>query len=126
MNENIFEIAVRSKMRFPFKGLISAEDAWDLSVENLDLIFKSLNSQLRQVKEESLLNTKSKADKELDIKIEIIKYIVSVKLEEQDLKLQEKTQREKKQKILEILATKKDEELLNKPITELEKMLNEL
>jgi hypothetical protein len=125
-NEKLFEVAVRSKMRFPFKGLVSVEDLWDLSVENLDSIFKVLNSQLKQVKEESLLNTKTKEDKELDVKIEIVKYVVSVKLEEQESKLKAKEQREKKQKILEIMSVKQNEDLQNKSVDELKKMLSEL
>lgn len=126
MNEKMFEMAVRAKMRFPFKGLISVEDLWDLSVESLDSIFKNLNSQLKQTKEESLLNTKTKEDKELDIKIEIVKYVVGVKLEEKELKLKVKEQKEKKQKIMEILASKQDESLQSKSIEELTKMLDEL
>ena len=125
-SEKMFEMATRTKMRFPFKGSISAEDLWDLSVESLDQIFKSLNSQLKTIKEESLLNVKTTQDKELDVKIEIVKYIVAVKLEEQDLRLQAKAQREQKQKILEILSVKQDESLQNKSVDELKAMLNSL
>ena len=35
MNTNMFEVATRNKFRFPFKGLISVEDLWELSVDNL-------------------------------------------------------------------------------------------
>lgn len=122
-NEKMFELAVRTKMRFPFKGLVSVEDLWDLSVENLDTVYKALNSQLKSVKEESLLNTSTKEDKELDVKIEIVKYVVRVKLEEQQMKFKEKEEKEKKQKILEILSNKKDEALQNKSVEELEAML---
>lgn len=124
--EKMFEMATRTKMRFTFKGVISVEDLWDLNVSNLDLIFKSLNSQLKQVKEESLLNTKTKEDKELDVKIEIVKHIVKVKLEEESLKTKAKLQKEKKQKILEILADKQDESLQNKSVDELKAMLEDL
>jgi hypothetical protein len=124
--ENMFEVATRSKMRFPFRGLISVEDLWDLSVQNLDVIFKSLNSELKQVQEESLLNTKTKEDKELDIKIEIVKYIVQVKLEEENLRQKAKAAKEQKQKIMEILSAKQDESLQNKSIDELKAMLEEL
>lgn len=41
----MFEVAVRNKFRFPFKGVISVEDLWDLSVQQLDGIFKTLKSQ---------------------------------------------------------------------------------
>lgn len=124
--EKMFEVATRTKMRFSFRGMISVEDLWDLSVNDLDLIFKSLNSELKQVQEESLLNTKSKEDKELDMKIEIVKYIVNVKLEEQNVRLKEKAQKEQKQKIMEILAAKQDESLQNKSIDELKAMLEEI
>lgn len=125
-NANIFEVAARTKMRFDFRGQISVEDLWDLSVNNLDTIFKTLNSQLKQVQEESLLNTKTKEDKELDTKIEIVKYIVSVKLEEANVKLKALEQKKQKQKIMEILETKQDESLQNKSAEELKAMLDEM
>jgi len=124
--EKMFEVATRSKMRFTFKGLISVEDLWDLSVQNLDLIFKGLNSEMKKVKEESLLDTKTKEDKDLEAKIEIVKYIVNVKLAENDLRLKAKAQKEQKDKILEILSTKQDESLQNKSVDELKAMLEEL
>lgn len=80
--ENLFESATRSKMRFPFKGMISVEDLWDLSLTNLDSVFKSLNAEVKKFEEESLLHTKSKEDEEISNKIEIVKYIVNVKLNE--------------------------------------------
>lgn len=124
--ENIFEIAAKNKIRFPFKGLVNTEDLWDLNVENLDSIFKTLNSQLKQVKEESLLNTKTREDKELDVKIEIVKYIVSTKLAEKEAQSKAKAQKEQKQKIQEILFSKQNQELENKSVEELQAMLGEL
>lgn len=124
--EKLFEVATRVKMRFPFRGLVSAEDLWDLPVKSLDQIFKTLNSQLKQVKEDSLLDTKTKEDKELDMKIEIVKHIFNVKLEEQEKREKAIERREKKQKIMEILSDKQDQDLQNKSPEELQKMLNEL
>lgn len=123
---SIFEKATRGKMRFQFKGLVSVEDLWDLSVQDLDKIFKSLNSQKKQTEEESLLNIKTDADTVLDIQIEIVKYIVSVKLEEENVRLQLASQKQKKDKIIDILASKQDEDLKNKSVEELKDMLNEL
>ncbi|MBU5333561.1 hypothetical protein KQI61_15280 [Anaerocolumna aminovalerica] len=124
--ENKFEVATRTKMRFPFKGQISVEDLWDLSVQNLDSIFKVLNSQVKQVKEESLLNTKTKEDEVLELQIEIVKYIVQVKLEEDAAKLKAKENREKKQKLYSILAAKQEADLQNKSAEEIQKMIDEL
>lgn len=124
--EKMFEVAIRNKYRFNFRGLLSIEDLYDLSVEDLDTIFKSLNSQIKQVKEESLLGTKSKQDKELELKIEIVKYIVQTKLNEAEFKMKAKENSLQKQRILEIMAIKQDSALENKSLEELEVMLNEL
>lgn len=126
MTEKMFETAARTKMRFPFRGQISTEDLFDLSVEDLDTIFKSLNSQLKQVNEESLLQAKTDYDKELDTKIEIIKHIVATKITESNARIQAKERKEKKDKILEILASKQEESLQNKSQEELIEMLNAL
>jgi len=123
---NIFEVATRNGFRFQFKGMISVEDLWLLNVRDLDSVFKVLNSQLKQVNEESLLDIKTKQDQELDTKIEIVKYIVKVKQEEENMRLQAKEQKEKKQKIMEILATKQESNLQNMSEDELKKMLSEL
>ena len=125
-NDKMFEIAVRCKLRFPYKGMVSVEDLWDLSVENLDSVFKTLNSQIKTAKEESLLVTKSKEDEKLSLMIEIVKYIVSVKLSEENARLKAKENKEKKQKIMEIIASKQDADLLSKSTDELQAMLNEL
>ena len=98
----------------------------DFHLSSLDEVFKILNSQLKRSQEESLLEVKSKQDKELDIKIEIVKYIVKVKLEENNLRLKAKERKERKQKILEILSAKQDADLESKSVEELQNMLNDL
>ena len=125
-NVNIFEMAVKMKFRFPYKGSISVEDLYDLNVRDLDTIFKSLNSQLRQIKEESLLETKSMEDQILDVKIQIVKYIFNLKQEEEAKRIKAKENKEKKQKLMEILANKEDQDLLNKSKEDIQKMLDEL
>lgn len=124
--EKMFEFATRSKMRFPFKGQISVEDLWDLRVEDLDTVFKTLNKQIKQTKEESLLATKTTEDTILDTKIAIVKYIFDVKVQETNTRLLEKERKEKKQKIMSILATKQEQELQNKSVEELQKMLDQI
>lgn len=125
-NVNMFEVATRSKMRFPYKGQISVEDMWDLSLPALDSVFKALNSQMKQVKEESLLSTKSKADTILELQIEIVKYIVSVKLAEQEAREKAAEKSVQRQKIMEIMAKKQDESLESASMEDLQRMLAEL
>lgn len=126
MEVNIFEYAARNKVRFPFRGLISVEDLWDLSLANLDSIYKSLNKQAKQSDEESLLSTKTNVDTELDIKINIVKYIVSTKLEERRTRENETMKKIQKQKIMSAIAAKEDEALQNSSIEDLKKMLNNI
>lgn len=125
-NANMFEVATRSKMRFPYKGQISVEDMWDLSLPALDSVFKALNSQMKQVKEESLLSTKSKADETLELQIQIVKYIVSVKLAEKEKREKAAEKSAQRQKIMEIMAKKQDESLESASMEDLQKMLAEL
>ena len=127
MSKNeMFVTATRNKFRFPFRGQISVEDLWDLSVENLDSVYKTLNSQVKKAKEESLLNTKSREDKIIEMQIEIVKYIVSVKQDEAAKKVAAKEKKARKQRILEVLAAKEDADLQNKSPEELQAMLSEL
>ena len=121
----MFEVAVRNKFRYPFKGVISVEDLWDLSVQQLDGIFKTLKSQEKKAQEESLLDTRTPEDEILTAKIEIIKYIVNTKLEEAKQAERAKEAHDQKQKILGILAEKQDEDLRNKTPEELIAMLNQ-
>jgi len=125
-NVNIFEIATRNQFRFAFKGMINSEDLWQLSPKDLDIIFKSLNSELKKVKEESLLETKSMEDQILDIKIQIVKHIFNIKQEEEKLRVEAKQNKEKKQKLMEILASKQDQDLLDKSAEDIQKMIDEL
>lgn len=122
----LFIMATRQKFRFPYKGVATVEDLWDLNVRELDTIFKALNSQKKQNDEESLLSTKSKEDTIFEAKIEIVKYIVATKLAEAERKQFLAEQREKKNRIAEILADKQDEELRGKSVEELKKMLGEI
>jgi hypothetical protein len=124
--KNIYEVAAKNKFRFPYKGSTSTEDLFDLPVDQLDLIFKSLNSQLKQVSEESLLGTKSKEDKELDIKIAIIKDIVEGKLAERERQLKSRENKQQRELITEIINKKKNSELEGKSIEDLEGILNKL
>lgn len=124
--EKIFEYATRNKVRFPFKGMISVEDLWDLSLTNLDSIYKTLNKQVKQSEEESLLSTKASVDTELEVQIAIVKYIVSVKLAEKEAAEKASAKKAQKQKIMSIIATKENEALQNNSIDDLKKMLDEL
>lgn len=123
---DMFEKAVKGKYRFPYKGQIAVEDLYDLSLGSLDTVFKTLNAEVKKTDEESLLQTKSAEDDILATKIEIVKYIFNEKLEEKKNRQEAAERKEKKQKIMQIIATKQDEVLQNASVEDLQKMLGEL
>lgn len=125
MNTNIFELATREKYRFPYKGMISVEDLWDLDTPELDRVFKNLNKELKTTDEESLIEIKP-VNATLNTKIEIVKYIFEVKRAEEEQRTTQLNNARQRQHILEILAKKQDESLSNMSEEELLKKLEEL
>lgn len=125
-NNELFINATRNNYQFPFRGMVDVIDLWDLSLTNLDLVFKTLNAEAKKSEEESLLNTKSKEDEEISNKIEIVKYIVSVKLDEKKKREDAKKNAEMRQRLLEIKAKRQDAALENMSDEDLDKALAEL
>ena len=125
-NNELFINATRNNYQFPFRGMINVIDLWDLSLTNLDSVFKTLNAEVKKSEEESLLNTKSKEDEEISNKIEIVKYIVSVKLDEKKKREDAKKNAEMRQRLLEIKAKRQDAALENMSDQDLDKAHAEL
>lgn len=119
----LFVIATKEKYQFPYKGMINVIDLWDLNVQELDKVFKSLNAEVKKSEEESLLTTKSKEAEVLANKIEIVKYIVGIKLAEKKNREDEQKNREMKQRLLKIKAKRQDQALENLSDEELNKMI---
>lgn len=124
--EKIFETAIRNKFRFAFKGMISVEDLWDLRLESLDDIYKNLVSEKKKASEESLLQIKIKEKEELECKINIVRYIAEVKISEMENRAKVKEKKQQKQRILEILNEKENQDLKNKSTEELRLMLDSM
>ena len=126
MEKNLFEIATRNRYRFNYKGVMTVEDLWSLRVEDLDAIFKMLNRQKKTADEDSLLATKRAEDQDLANKIDIVRYIVSVKLAEAAERVSAAEKKAQRDKIMEIVAKKKDKALEDMGIEDLMKKLEEL
>ena len=119
--------STRRKFRFPTdKGPQPVEELWNLTTAKLDALYKDLNAELKASKGESLLETKTIKDQDLEDKIELIKYIVKVKLDEINTAKKAKERKEQKQEILEVIKAKESEALRNMPIEELKKLADEM
>lgn len=124
--ENIFEMATRNKYRFPYKGMISVEDLWDLNKTQLDSIYKALNKEVKANQEDSLMFSQTQTDLDLQAKIEIVRHIYTTKEQDAARRAAAAENAEKKRRILEILEQKQEDSLKNKSEDELLKMLNEI
>jgi len=123
---NIFEKATKDKIMFDYKGQINCSDLWDLDVEELDSIYKTLNLKKKQMCEDSLLEKKTSEDTLLNTQINIIKHIVEYKLAEKEARLLFAERKARKEKIMEIIASKQDNALEKKSIAQLQKELDSL
>jgi hypothetical protein len=128
--DTLFEMASQFKFRYPYKGMITTEDLWDLTPAQLDTVYKTLNKELNAAQEDGLIVTKS-ADEgvkanELRNKLEIVKHIFTAKQQAVELRRIAAENATKKQRIMEIIAKKQDNALENMSEEDLLKMLGEL
>jgi hypothetical protein len=125
---SIFEQASRAQVRFTTpKGSLTVEDLWDLPLTttrdgaaSLDNIAKALSKQIREADTESFVTPATKADEVLKLKLEIVKHVIAVRLEENAVELAKKTKAATKQKLLEVLDRKKNAQLENLSVEEIE------
>ena len=131
---NLFEIASRLKLRFESPvGSISVEDIWDLPLTsstasrlNLDSIAKGLHRELKSNEEESFVIRKSTKNVVLETKFELVKYVISFKLEEAEQCEKRAENRVRRDKLRSILAQKQDDVLSSKSVKQIEKLLQEV
>lgn len=131
-DEKMWIEALSKKLRFEYKGQISIEDLFDLSLNELDEIYRKLKKELdeyKQYSEDSLLNKDEKKDEtseELQLKIDVVTAVFN-HLKKQQEELQRKIAlQNQRDKILGIIADKQDEELSNKSISELKELLDDM
>lgn len=127
--EQLFEQASRLKVRFSSSlGQLSVEDLWDLPLStrsdnrvSLDAIAIYLHKQTRDTAEMISFVTPA-ADTgniELQLKFEIVKHVIAVRVAERDALKAASDRREKKQRLLELIAKKEDQSLEEKTVDEL-------
>jgi hypothetical protein len=129
---NLFEQASRLSVRFTTpKGSLMVEDLWDLPLTSttgaaLDNIAKDLNKQLKEADTESFVVKAKALDTILQLKFDIVKHIIEVRLEENETAKTTKDKKEKKQKLLSLIAQKQDEKLLGLSLEDLQKEVESL
>ena len=123
---NIFEKAVRIKLRVESnRGLLTVEDLWDLKVEELDGLYRKFKKEARDAEEESLINP-VRVDEKLNLKIEVLKHVVTVKLAEREAASKRADTARKKAELLELIKSKENSAMAEKSLDELMEMYNAL
>ena len=128
---SIFEQAARQKLRFESsKGTLSVEHLWDLpltsTVEgkaNLDSIAIGLHHELKNSTEVSFVTSSKKPNDELQLKFDIVKHIIDVRVAENATAATARANAEKRQQLLELKARKESEKLGETSIEDLDKMI---
>lgn len=125
---NIFERAIKERVRFEFRGIITTEDLWDLTIEELDELFQWVNTQLKNQADEGLLKTaiQNPFSESLRLAADLIRYVFEDKQKIANDFKRAKILQEKKRRIMEIISNKQDETLIGKSITELKEMLDDM
>ena len=118
---NIFEQASRSKLRFAHKGQITVEDLWDLPVTELDSVYVGLARTKKALEGDSLLRPRK--DSNLDLSLAVVKHVFETRQAAADAEKSRTATRQRNQKIMEILARKEEDALLDKDPDELRAML---
>ena len=127
----MYKIASRKKLRIQTnRGMLSVEQLWDLSKEDIGELAKSIRKRINDQKgvtgdsELDFLKPSAQTEETIDeLTFRILKDIYQTKQAEEDKAHRRAAAREKNRKILELIAKKQDQELENKSIEELEKML---
>lgn len=129
----MFEKASRLKLTFASsQGLLSVEDLWDLPLTsskgraNLDDLARDLHKQLKNGEDVSFVNKETKSDPVIQLKFDIVKHVIEVKLAENEAAATARANAEKKQQLLGLIASKENEALAGKSLDELRAMIGQM
>lgn len=134
MND-IFIYATRNKLRFASsRGELTIEQLWDVPLRpnslasrddfNLNAVAKAASKALKEISEESFVETaKTPEHARREAALEVVKYVIEVKIAEEEAAKKRADKKKEKERLLEILAEKQDGKLSALSETELKKRI---
>lgn len=124
---NLFVIASRKKYRFKSgRGQLTTEALWELDLEDLNTIAITLDDESEKEGKKSFIKKRNVKSKELSNKLDIVKYIIEVKMNESEVRKTRAVNNQQKQLLESLLEKKKMEELENLSPDQIEEKLKEL
>lgn len=127
---DLFALASRAKLRFDTKqGPLSAEDLWDLpltstrtNIATLDEIAVGLDRQLKEAGTTSFVKKTTKSNDALKLRFDIVLQVIEVRQAEDEAAETQRSNAEKKQQILALIAQKENEALAGESIDKLREL----
>lgn len=130
-NDKLFEIASRKKFRFATqRGEVTVEHLWEIALKgavSIDSIAIALNDAIQKSTTKSFVSkTVTAADRELEEKLELVKYVISVRLAEQAEAAVREEKASKRRLLREAIAAQETAALTDGSVEDLKKRLAEL
>ena len=128
---NKFEQASRLKLSYASTiGTLTTQDLWDLPLQSnrgasLDQVAINIHEKIEQIGKKSFVSKNTK-DKVLELKMDIVKYIIETKLQEAEELKQANENKQQKDLLTNVIAEKEMDELKQTPLKELKKQVKKL
>lgn len=119
-----FKLASQQKLRFQTKkGLLSTEQLWDLSIDDLDELAVSLENEFKQTGKKSFVSKTSAKDKTAKLRFDVALEVLNSKMDEIQSATEAQEIKAHNEKIIQLIAEKQDQSLKGKTIAQLKAML---
>ena len=128
----MFKKASQMKLRFDTaKGDLTVEDLWDLPLTSeagvsLNGIAIAVNKELQASQEESFVSTQPIGNTVLELRLEILKEVIAVKIAENEKARTAAAKKLRKEKLLAIRANKQDEDIQSKTLDEIDALIADI
>lgn len=120
----MYKEALQKKLRFKTnKGMITTEDLFDLSLQNLNTLVIMLDKKISEAPKKSFIEELPAEENDDELRFSIVKDVINIKLKARKDNIDKAQADAQKKRILEILAKRNDEELEKKSTEELRAML---
>lgn len=120
----MYKEALQKKLRFKTnKGMITTEDLFDLSLQNLDTLAIMLDKKISEDPKKSFIEDLPAEENDDELRFNIVKDVINIKLKARKDNIDRAQMDARNKRIAELIAKKEDEVLENKSIEELRAMI---
>lgn len=120
----MYKEALQKKLRFKTnKGMISTEDLFDLSLQNLNTLAIMLDKKISEAPKKSFIEELPAEENDDELRFSIVKDVINIKLKARKDSIDKAQVNARNKRIAELIAKKEDEALESKSIEELRAMI---